>query len=133
MVALMNEHVTVYGLKAKVISKSEEEFPGGYHYHQRSGEFMRNFYAGKVHPYIFHMSWTLSKENKLKYLRQMGEWFVHDVCIEHEANQISGFAEDGLQACCSAEPLISCHFRDKPSKIPCRDSPNIDKGKPSFW
>jgi hypothetical protein len=28
---------------------------------------------------------------------------------------------------------VICHYRDKPSKIPCNDSPAIDKGKPSFW
>ena len=135
----MTEHVTVYGLRAKVVSKDAEEFPGGYHYNQKSGQFMRNLFAGNVHPYIFHMSWTASKENKLKYLRQMGEWYVHDACIQHEANDIAGFdvpaanTAGGISACCSAEPLLSCHYRDKPSKVPCRDSPNIDKGRPSFW
>ena len=133
LVSTMTEHVTVYGLRAKVISKSDPELPGGYHYNQRSGSFMHDFFAGKVDPVIFHMSWTHSKDNKLKYLRQMGEWYVQDTCIQHEANQISGFAENGIQTCCSAEPLISCHYRDKPSKIPCRDSPPIDKGRASFW
>ena len=133
MVALMTEHVTVYGLRAKVVSKFEEEFPGGFHYNQKTMEYMRDFYAGRVHPYIFHMSWTSSKDNKLKYFRQMGEWFVKDACIQQEAPQIPGFSANAVQTCCAAEPLVSCHYRDKPSKIPCKDSPNIDEGRPSFW
>ena len=38
-----------------------------------------------------------------------------------------------IQPCCLAEPIIKCHFKDKPSKIPCRDYPAIDKGGKSFW
>ena len=133
MVALMTEHVTMYGLRAKVVSKASEEFPGGFHYNQKTSEYMRAFYAGKVDPYIFHMSWTLSKDNKLKYLRQMGEWFVHDTCIQPDESQIGALADNALQTCCSAEPLVECFYRDKPSKFPCRDSPNLDKGRPSFW
>lgn len=133
MVALMTEHVTLYGLKAKVVAKTEPEFPGGFHYNQKTREYMKAFYAGEVDPYIFHMSWTLSKENKLKYLRQMGEWYVQEACIQQEPNTITGFQENAVQTCCSAEPLVTCWFRDKPSKIPCLESPNLDKGRPSFW
>ena len=134
MVTLMTEHVTLFGLRAKVISKAQDELPGGYHWNQKSGQFMHDLFDGKVDPYIFHMSWTSSKENKLKYFRQMGEWYVQEACIEKEATQISGFATNGgVATCCSAEPLISCFYRDKPSKIRCDDSPNIDKGRAPFW
>lgn len=137
LIALLQEHVSLHGLKAKVLSRDMEEFPGGYQYNQRSGKYLRAFYKGEVHPFIFHMSWTLNKDNKLKYFQQMGEWYVKDLCIAKKRDEIAPDAAatttDLKPLCCSAEPLISCHYRDKPSKIPCKDSPPIDKGRSSFW
>ena len=67
------------GLKIKVLNRKDYDFPGGYHFnHVRDDNFMRNFVTGKSNPYIFHMSWTLNKEDKLKYLKQMGMWYVND-------------------------------------------------------
>ena len=95
---------------------------------------MRAFLQGELHPYIFHMSWTLNKDNKLLYFRQMGEWYLEDQCIQKKVEDIEGTSGDNMAAtCCHAEPLVSCHYRDKPSVIPCHDSPPIDKGKPSWW
>jgi hypothetical protein len=142
LVATMNEHVSLFGLKVKVLNRDMEEFPGGYQWNQRSGKYMHAFYKGEVHPIIFHMSWTLNKDNKLLYFRQMGEWYVKDTCIQKKRRQILGLSSptahvsEGpvlIEPCCAAEPLISCHFKDKPSIIPCIDSPNIDKGKAPFW
>ena len=63
----------------------------------------------KVHPYIFHMTWTKNKDNKKLYFQQMmGEWYLKDSCLP--------------------EPNIVCHYRDKPSLISCKDSPPIDAG-----
>lgn len=67
----------------------------------------------------------------------MGLWYVNPVCEKgggvDEAKKLTD-GENLETACCSAKPLISCHYRDKPSIIPCDDSPMIDgpKGKP-FW
>jgi hypothetical protein len=145
LIALLSEHNSLFGLTTKVFSREEYDFPGGYQYHQRSGQYMRDLFAGKVQPYIFHMSWTLNKDNKLLYLRQMGEWYVQDACVHKSVPDILGeHTLDGVEwtkerqalltsTCCAAEPLISCHYRDKPSVIPCKDSPPIDAGMPSFW
>ena len=136
LIALLSEHVSLYGLTVKVFSRDEDEFPGGYQYHQKSGKFMRKLFAGEVNPFLFHMSWTLNKDNKLLYFRQMGEWYVQDPCVHKPVNEIQGQVESSeafISTCCAAEPLISCHYRDKPSKIPCKDSPPIDKGGKSFW
>jgi hypothetical protein len=70
----------------------------------------------------------VAKDNKVKYLQQMGEWYVQPVCVGTGPGQ-----DVSAEACCSADALVTCHYRDKPSKIPCKSSPNIDKGKPSFW
>ena len=138
LIALMNEHVSLYGLRVKVFSRDEDDFPGGYHFHQKTGKYLRAFFNGEKHPYIFHMSWTTNKDNKLLFLQQMGDWYVNEQCVHKKNTEIDygGEASAGtkyLQTCCSAEPIIKCHYKDKPSIIPCKDSPNIDDGKPSWW
>jgi len=132
LIALLAEHASLYGLKVKVLSRDMDEFPGGYHFHQKSGKYMHAFFNGNIQPYLFHMSWTLNKDNKILFLKQMGDWWVADFCVGETKNRIT--SEPTVNTlCCLAEPAISCHFRDKPSKIPCNDSPSIDKNKPSWW
>lgn len=132
--ALLIEHSSLYGLKVKVLSG--EEFPGGFHYHRRK-ELMHSIAEKKYTPYIFHMSWTKNKDNKLLFFRQMGMWYVKDQCIDDKAlttlNTSGGTTSEFQNACCAAEPLVSCHYSDKPSIIPCNDQPPIDKGGRPFW
>lgn len=132
LIATLNEHVSLYGLKAKVLSRDMDEFPGGFQYHKKDKSYMKKVFDGSIKPYIFHMSWTNNKDNKLLFFRQMGEWYVQDKCIAHSASNIAG-SSDLPSACCVAEPLFSCHFRDKPSMKPCPESNPIDKGKASWW
>jgi len=135
LVALLGEHNSLMGLRVKIFPKEMEEFPGGLQYH-REKESMMKIVKGESKAYIFHMSWTDNKVNKLKFFQQMGEWYLKQQCIGKEARGImeaTGAHGDLIQPCCSAEPIITCHFIDKPSKIPCPDSPKIDAiGKP-FW
>jgi len=138
LIATMNEHVSRFGLRVKVFSRDSDEFPGGYQFHQASGKYMRRLFAGEVDPFIFHMSWTLNKNNKLLFLRQLGEWYVQDQCVHKTTSEVMGSGLFGggksfLDTCCAAEPLFSCHYRDKPSLKPCKDSPPIDGGKKSWW
>ena len=74
LVAVMSEHASLYGLRVKVLSRDEDDFPGGYHFHQKTGKYMRAFFKGEKNPYIFHMSWTKNKDNKLLFLKQLGQW-----------------------------------------------------------
>jgi hypothetical protein len=123
LTAAINEAVSWIGLKVKVWKwGNQNAFPGGVEFHRRK-DLMKKFIQGEadVKPYIFHMSWTQNKDNKKLFLQQLGEWRVKDNC------------ESGAAECCLVEPNIVCHYRDKPSIIPCRDSPPIDNGKPSFW
>lgn len=88
---------------------------------------------------------TENKKNKQNFFRQMGQWYLDDKCIDTTVENILGLDKniaqknDALNAgylvgkCCASEPFVSCFFRDKPSMIPCKDSPNIDEGKKSFW
>jgi len=138
LIQVMTEHASQFGTRVKVLSRDMDEFPGGWHYnaHEKKN-FMKSIAKGEIVPYIFHMSWTENKDNKIKYLKQMGEWYVGDQCIQQTQDSIlgEGVHEAGElgSACCLAEPNIVCFYRDKPSKIPCKDSNPIDTGKPSFW
>jgi len=139
LVQLLAEHSSLFGLNVKVFNRDTEMFPGGYHYHRRK-DFMKKLMKGEMNSYIFHISWTENKDNKLLFLRQMGEWYVTDQCISKTAGEIltaQGIPNDGdsplVQPCCAAEPIFSCHYKDKPSKLPCKDSASIDRNGRSFW
>lgn len=134
LIALLSEHVSLYGLKVKVLSRDMEEFPGGYHYHQRSKEYMTELFAGNLQPFIFHMSWTSNKVNKILFFRQMGEWYVPEKCIQRKVDDVVKTSVDSLvTGCCANDPIVSCHYRDKPSIQPCYRSPPLDKEQPSWW
>lgn len=135
-VDLLADHSSSTGLRVKVFDRDSylgQEFPGGFHYHKRS-EFMRTFIAGDRSPYIFHMSWTENKDNKQKFYQQLGDWFVKDHCVskKHEELEISE-GEHLATHCCSARPIMKCHYSDKPSKKSCVGSPSIVKRGKSFW
>jgi hypothetical protein len=142
LIQIMAEHASVFGLRVKVIDRETASFPGGFQYHRR-GQLMKQIFSGEVVPEIFHMSWTLNKKDKQKYLEQMGEWYVNSKCVGKTRDAIFGEEREHqrdlsletplVEPCCLVEPDIICHYSDKPSKIPCKDSPPIDKGGRSFW
>jgi hypothetical protein len=133
---VLQEHASWRGLRVKVLNVETEMFPGGFHFHRRK-DFMKDMIAGKVKPYIFHMSWTTNKENKRMFFEQLGDWHVDDQCIGSTTSKIlsdgRNNGSDLPSACCLAKPQVKCHYRDKPSRIPCKDRPSIDKDKPSWW
>ena len=82
----------------------------------------------------------------------MGEWYLDeermstatktyngeidnkgDNNINNENSIISDQYHQNTPDCCSAKPIVKCHYRDKPSIIPCTDSPLIDRDGISFW
>jgi len=131
LIALLNEHSSLFGLRVKVLNRDDSDFPGGWHYHHsRMSPTVRNLVTGKIKPYIFHMSWTNNKMNKIKFFQQMGDWFVNDSCIAKKTDEVERLLDEG---CCLPEALVRCHFKDKPSIVPCKGSPSIDEGKPSWW
>lgn len=110
------------------VMDSVDLFPGGFQY-QYDHVYMRRLISGDAHPLIFHMYWTDGKESKVKFLQQFGEWYVQSDC---GGGGVIG-ALDGIKAHCAVKPVVCCHYRDKPSKIPCLDSPLFDKNGVSFW
>jgi hypothetical protein len=135
---LLAEQSSSTGLRIKVYDRDSylgQEFPGGFHYHKRK-EFMKNIIEGKRSPFIFHMSWTMNKDNKQKFYQQLGDWYVNEQCINKNVGEIQALLNIEMRyskTCCSAEPIIACHYSDKPSKVPCKKSPSIDKNGKSFW
>ncbi len=123
MTMLLNEFSSWKGLRVKVVRRGySNELPGGTEFHNYK-DFMKEMVEGKRNPVIFHMSWTENKENKKKFFEQLGEWYAME-----DTNSCTGLS------CCLPQPNITCHYIDKPSKIPCPNSPHIveGKGKP-FW
>lgn len=133
LIQVMTEHASQFGLRVKVLERDMEEFPGGWHYHRSNKTFMKQLIKGEVNPHIFHMSWTKNKDNKIKFFQQMAEWYTEDKCIQKKRSDIVDEDSSLVESCCLTEPDVVCHYRDKPSKIPCKDSDPIDKGRPSFW
>ena len=140
LAALLDEHSSLTGLRIKTLSGFD--FPGGYHYHRKKEiPFLKDIVQGNHVPYLMHMSWTTNKRNKLVFLQQMGLWYTNNSCENGGGVGVAnGLSSGELEtACCSAEPVIKCHYSDKPSVVECRDRKNemsfIDKppkGK-SFW
>lgn len=92
----------------------------------------------KTEPLSFHMNWNKDKQQKRDLLEQMGDWYVTKRCIGERtaAMMLQGLPGQYLsKVCCYEKPFARCHFRDLPSVIPCRKSPEFNKGadKPSFW
>jgi len=120
---LLIEFSSWKGLRVKVFRKGPDNlFPGGSEFHNQPA-YMKEFLNGKRQPYIQHMSWTENKENKKLFFEQLGEWYTVE-----DTNSCTGMN------CCLPEPNITCHYRDKPSKISCPNSPTIvETGGKSFW
>jgi hypothetical protein len=122
LIHLLDDFVSSKGLRVKVWERGEgTAFPGGFEFH-RSPSYMKQFLHDRQKPYIFHMSWTDGSKTKKKFMEQLGEWY----CKE-DKSQCYG------SSCCLAQPNITCHFRDKPSKIPCNQSPSMVRNGKPFW
>lgn len=125
----MAEHSSLYGLKVKILSR--DMFPTGVVFHEER-YLMKRILTGNSDPYMFHMSWTASKKDKVRYFRQMGDWFVHDNCTGKVITNIAVFSKNA-KYCCSARPLVSCYYRDKPSIVSCDTSKAQREGSRNFW
>lgn len=71
-------------------------------------------------------------------MEQMGEWYLQESCTNRESKSV-GIGINSTKNCCATLPIIKCHYRDKPSAIPCPDYPNMGQetmqeyAKKSFW
>jgi hypothetical protein len=131
---LINEHMSLTGLRVKTLNRDDSLFLGGWHFH-RCSELMKQLMIGKHEPYTFHISWTAHMTEKRQFLEQMGYYFVAEKCVSKSLREIlaEGANHTVATKCCVAEPIPKCHYRDKPSRLTCNDSPPHQKEGPSFW
>jgi len=132
MTSVLTEMTSLVGLSVKVLNP-RDGFPGGKQYHHDKAYMLEWMEKKSALPMIFHMCWTANKDDKILYLQQLGEWYLPDDTCSNE--QLTDKRTDVayLTGCCAAEPIISCHFKDKPSIVKCDDSPDRDKGGKKFW
>lgn len=86
---------------------------------------MKRLIQGEIHPYAFHMNWNADVKTKREFDQQLGDWYVSD---NDDDGNLLPLSLDR----CRTKPHIVCHYRDKPSKVRCDDSPLIE-GSKSFW
>jgi len=145
---LLVEFTSARGLRVKVLKNGPENvFPGGLEFHYRF-DIMKEILNGMKLPYVFHMSWTRNKDVKKQYYQQLGEWYVDDEAgLENSSTVTSSSGANSITSCgtvtnstncCLAKPNVVCHYRNKPSKIPCPHSPRMEdlsarKDNVSFW
>jgi Nucleotide-diphospho-sugar transferase len=133
LVALLQEHASLLALKVKIFPRHEDEFPGGHAFHRRKS-LMKQIIDGTTQPYIFHMSWTKSKINKIAFFEQLGEWYVDTKCVQRSATKLmDAYGSDVSTGCCSSDALFKCHYSDKPSLHPCKTSPKLDSWARPWW
>jgi len=126
--SLLPEFNSLVGLKVKTLQ--DTDFPGGFHYLRRK-DMMRRIVQGKESPWIFHMHWTASIKDKLRYMKQFGIWYVEDRCTFDGEVLVSD-----SETCCSATPLVTCTYLDLPSVEHCKGKKHKsvrNKGAMSFW
>ena len=97
---LLGQHAANFGMRAQVLSK--EYFPQGQVFHHNKA-LMKEFADFKKHPHVFHMCWTASKVNKLKYMKQVGHWYLRDTCNEESLRASDALTADALRDCCDAD------------------------------
>ncbi len=61
--------------KLSVYVLDRELFPSGQAYHENK-PFIKKITEGKFRPYVFHMCWTSNREDKVKYFKEIGYWYL---------------------------------------------------------
>ena len=79
---LLNEHMSLRGLRVKVLQDEQTDFPTGYHLHRGHrvvGRMMAGDHAAD--PYLFHANW-LKSQDKIPALRKTRNWYIgeDDTC-----------------------------------------------------
>lgn len=77
--ATLTRHITeahhVMGLSLSVLDM--KLFPSGIMFHHEK-PYVNDVLAYKELPYVWHMCWTSSRDDKVKYFKEMGMWFIDD-------------------------------------------------------
>jgi len=100
---LINEQMSLHGLRVKVLGKDHKLFMSGYHYHADK-KLLRKLKEGDHEPYLFHANWLPGKE-KMRVLLETSNWFVRDKCIDKSFEDLKASFDDFNADCCLAEAV----------------------------
>lgn len=106
LTTLVNEHMSLRGLRVKVLAKDSKLFLSGYHYHARR-QLFRKIKQGRHNPILFHVNWSKGKD-KQPLLEETENWFVQEQCTEPTKLAAADLKQQGgfIETCCRRESLI---------------------------
>ena len=96
---LLLEHMARHGLTVGVLDPLL--FPQGQIFHRKKA-IMQSFVDGTERPYVFHMCWTASRVDKLRYLKNIALWFLDPSCPEDSWANASRLDGHHDRSCCLA-------------------------------
>jgi Nucleotide-diphospho-sugar transferase len=109
--AILPEVVSFVGLTVKTLGF--HDFPGGRTYQDPEYyDFMKDIALRTHTPIIYHMHWTINKEQKVEQMKQMGMWYLRIA----ENNTI-----------CADEPEVECFHWNRPSMKVCETVASMTK------
>lgn len=103
LTTLINEQMSLHGLRVKVLGKDHKKFLSGYHYHTDK-KLLRKLKEGKHEPYLFHANWLPGNE-KMSVLMETNNWFVQDQCVDKPFEELKGSIGDFNVDCCLSESV----------------------------
>lgn len=65
----------LFNLKVKVLD--QKQFPSGIMYHHDK-QYLKDVLSFKELPFVWHMCWTSSRNDKVKYFKELGMWFINE-------------------------------------------------------
>ncbi|KAH8044659.1 tRNA dihydrouridine synthase [Aureococcus anophagefferens] len=99
LIMLLTDLMAKHGLTAQLLPNTD--FPQGQVFHHKK-EIMKDFVAGRRKPYVFHMCWTASRVDKLRYLKNIALWFLDPSCPDDSWANASRLDGHHDRSCCLA-------------------------------
>lgn len=94
--------------KLSVYVLDRELFPSGQAYHENK-PFIKKITEGLFRPYVFHMCWTSNREDKVKYFKEIGYWYLpEDAENNKKMCSSSKYASAWLGLSASNRPTTQC-------------------------
>ena len=110
LTVLVNEHMSNYGLRVKVLGEEADLFPNGYAFQKgaKITRYMREENATK--PILFHANW-LEKNKKRPALEGTLNWFLQTRCFDDQTDELHrDLPNNVIEACCLATPCCESSF-----------------------
>jgi len=97
-----SQHVVDHGLGVVVLDL--KDFPSGYMFHHDK-PYIAQLKEYATIPYVFHMCWTDSRVDKVKYFKELGMWFLLEGKKDCESADFMHHKQTSVDlfgSCCSA-------------------------------